>query len=44
VAGTLGIPVGTAKSRLHRSLALLRASVGTSGGEALATLREGQTA
>ncbi len=44
VASTLGIPVGTAKSRLHRSLALLRGSVGTSGGDALAALREGQTA
>jgi RNA polymerase sigma-70 factor (ECF subfamily) len=44
VAGALGIPVGTAKSRLHRSLAVLRESVGTSRGEALAALREGQTA
>jgi RNA polymerase sigma-70 factor (ECF subfamily) len=44
VARTLGIPVGTAKSRLHRSLTVLRGSVGTSGGEALAALREGQTA
>jgi RNA polymerase sigma-70 factor (ECF subfamily) len=44
VAGTLGIPVGTAKSRLHRALVVLRESVGTSRGEALAALREGQTA
>jgi RNA polymerase sigma-70 factor, ECF subfamily len=28
VADTLGIPLGTAKSRLHRSLALMRATVG----------------
>jgi len=27
VAGTLGIPLGTAKSRLHRSLAAMRASI-----------------
>jgi DNA-directed RNA polymerase specialized sigma24 family protein len=44
VAGTLGIPVGTAKSRLHRSLAALRASVDSGRGEALSELREGQLA
>lgn len=44
VAGALGIPEGTAKSRLHRSLVILRESVGTSRGEALSALREGQTA
>jgi len=44
VAAALGIPEGTAKSRLHRSLVILRESVGTSRGEALAALREGQTA
>jgi RNA polymerase sigma-70 factor (ECF subfamily) len=44
VAGTLGIPVGTAKSRLHRSLVALRASVDSSRGEALSELREGQLA
>jgi RNA polymerase sigma-70 factor (ECF subfamily) len=44
VAGTLGIPEGTAKSRLHRSLVILRESVGTARGEALSALREGQTA
>jgi RNA polymerase sigma factor (sigma-70 family) len=27
VAETLGIPLGTAKSRLHRSMALMRATV-----------------
>jgi len=27
VAATLGIPLGTAKSRLHRSLGALRASI-----------------
>ena len=44
VAGTLGIPVGTAKSRLHRSLAALRASVDSGRGKALSELREGQLA
>ncbi len=28
VAGTLGIPLGTAKSRLHRSIGVLRSTVG----------------
>jgi RNA polymerase sigma-70 factor (ECF subfamily) len=28
VAGTLGIPLGTAKSRLHRSLVAMRATIG----------------
>ena len=27
VAATLGIPLGTAKSRLHRSLAAMRATI-----------------
>jgi len=27
VAGTLGIPLGTAKSRLHRSLAAMRTAI-----------------
>jgi RNA polymerase sigma-70 factor (ECF subfamily) len=31
VAATLGIPLGTAKSRLHRSLAAMRASIGAEG-------------
>jgi RNA polymerase sigma-70 factor (ECF subfamily) len=28
VAGTLGIPLGTAKSRLHRSILAMRATIG----------------
>lgn len=44
VAGTLGIPLGTAKSRLHRSLGLLRAAVGEESGEGAGPLKEGQYA
>lgn len=29
VAATLGIPIGTAKSRLHRSLAAMRVTIGS---------------
>jgi len=29
VAATMGIPLGTAKSRLHRSLAAMRVSIGS---------------
>jgi RNA polymerase sigma-70 factor (ECF subfamily) len=41
-AATLGIPLGTAKSRLHRSLGLMR--VALAADTATASLPEGQTA
>ncbi len=44
VAGTLGIPLGTAKSRLHRSLGLLRAAVEDDTGGGTGSLKEGQYA
>ncbi len=44
VAGILGIPLGTAKSRLHRSLGVLRTSVGSDGGSADAAVPEGRSA
>jgi len=36
VAATLGIPLGTAKSRLHRSLGAMRASIATDEASATA--------
>ncbi|MBI3744940.1 MAG: sigma-70 family RNA polymerase sigma factor [Chloroflexi bacterium] len=45
VASTLGIPVGTAKSRLHRSLAAMRLTIDADQGEAGPTSRrQGQYA
>ena len=44
VAGILGIPLGTAKSRLHRSIGLLRTSVGTNGEAADVVAPEGRFA
>lgn len=40
VAGILGIPVGTAKSRFHRGLEALRASMGTDVGRDIERSRE----
>jgi RNA polymerase sigma-70 factor (ECF subfamily) len=43
VAATLGIPIGTAKSRLHRSLAAMRLTIDVDRDEPVATpLRQGQ--
>ncbi|MEO7118847.1 MAG: RNA polymerase sigma factor [Candidatus Limnocylindrales bacterium] len=44
VAATLGIPVGTAKSRLHRSLAAMRISIDTSLDPTLVPVAGGQYA
>ena len=44
VAAALGIPLGTAKSRLHRSLRELRVSLGPTGLDDLALAPEGQLA
>jgi len=45
VATTLGIPIGTAKSRLHRSLAAMRLTIDTDPGEPGSTSRrQGQYA
>jgi RNA polymerase sigma-70 factor (ECF subfamily) len=44
VARALGIPVGTAKSRLHYALAAMRATVTTEPGTAPATVTGGQLA
>jgi RNA polymerase sigma factor (sigma-70 family) len=44
VASTLGIPVGTVKSRLHRSLVTMRIAVGADDTLALATVPGGQGA
>ena len=44
VATELRIPLGTAKSRLHRSLGVMRASILESGVVDLAPVREGQLA
>jgi DNA-directed RNA polymerase specialized sigma24 family protein len=41
-AATLGIPLGTAKSRLHRSLGLMRVALATDA--APPSLAKGQTA
>ena len=44
VADALGIPLGTAKSRLHRSLSVLRAVMVTDGATEAARLPKGQYA
>ncbi len=44
VAATLGIPVGTAKSRLHRALTEMRAAVGVEPASAPTTVAGGQLA
>jgi len=44
VAATLRIPLGTAKSRLHRSLALMRTSMAAEEGLPQASLLQGRTA
>jgi len=44
VAGTLGIPIGTAKSRLHRSLAAMRATIGEDDQDDLSPVAGGQFA
>ena len=44
VAATLGIPVGTAKSRLHRSLALMRVSIDADADPSMAPVVGGQFA
>jgi DNA-directed RNA polymerase specialized sigma24 family protein len=44
VAATLGIPVGTAKSRLHRALTEMRAAVGVDVTSAPAAVVGGQLA
>ena len=43
VAATLGIPVGTAKSRLHRALGLMRAALDADARTGVA-ISEGRTA
>ena len=44
VASELGIPLGTAKSRLHRSLGVMRTTLQAIDGDELQPLRGGQTA
>ena len=44
VAAALGIPLGTAKSRLHRSLGVLRTTVESERSSDAAVVREGQFA
>ncbi len=45
VAATLGIPIGTAKSRLHRSLSAMRLTIDVDPGDSGSTpLRQGQYA
>ena len=44
VAATLGIPLGTAKSRLHRAIGILRASAGAERGPAVVPVAEGRLA
>jgi RNA polymerase sigma-70 factor (ECF subfamily) len=44
VAATLGIPVGTAKSRLHRSLASMRVAIGSDWDSGMSTAEGGQYA
>lgn len=43
VAVVLGIPIGTVKSRLHRALEALRASLGEEPGEIASSMRERPT-
>jgi RNA polymerase sigma-70 factor, ECF subfamily len=43
-AGTLGIPIGTAKSRLHRSLAAMRLTIDTDAASELEPIARGQYA
>jgi len=44
VAAALGIPLGTAKSRLHRSLAAMRSDLGLASSPEIVELPRGQTA
>jgi RNA polymerase sigma-70 factor, ECF subfamily len=44
LAETLGIPLGTAQSRLGRALSALRAALGTGSADDIGPLEEGQTA
>jgi RNA polymerase sigma-70 factor, ECF subfamily len=44
VAASLGIPLGTAKSRLHRSLAVMRTAIATEEAQPNASLLEGRPA
>jgi RNA polymerase sigma-70 factor, ECF subfamily len=44
VAGVLGIPLGTAKSRLHRSLRAMRTAVGADEAPMASSIPGGQTA
>ena len=44
VADALGIPLGTAKSRLHRSLGVMRTTVGRDGGTGSDIVTEGRLA
>jgi DNA-directed RNA polymerase specialized sigma24 family protein len=44
VAAALSIPTGTAKSRLHRSLAAMRVAIDADLGPALPTVAGGQLA
>jgi RNA polymerase sigma-70 factor (ECF subfamily) len=44
VAASLGVPVGTVKSRLHRSLALMRIAVEDEGGPGRSVAQGGQLA
>jgi DNA-directed RNA polymerase specialized sigma24 family protein len=44
VAATLGIPVGTAKSRHHRALALMRTAIDAEAAPATTTVIGGQVA
>jgi RNA polymerase sigma-70 factor, ECF subfamily len=44
VAGTLGIPLGTAKSRLHRSIGVLRSTVGVGPAAETGLVTEGRLA
>ena len=43
-ADALGIPLGTAKSRLHRSLGVLRSTVGAGAAPESALVTEGRLA
>ena len=43
-ADALGIPLGTAKSRLHRSLAAMRIAAGPDDGEAPSPITQGRSA
>ncbi|HLO36443.1 MAG TPA: RNA polymerase sigma factor [Candidatus Deferrimicrobium sp.] len=44
LASTLGIPLGTAQSRLGRALVALRAAIGAERGDEATPIRRGQTA